>query len=402
MKRAFAAIVSGFALLIFVFFAFFWNGVATNTANQKLENTGMHIERSFQGAFPFHFSVPKMTIIPGEVTLRDAHLKYDGTYNPFKMMSQNGRIMHARGILDIDMFDRHTEIYLDEFYLDRNHNHWFLETKINAQGIIVDLNTDISLDNIDESILTLRTMNVTIECTPTSLMAMYKDHQLLDLKLFENNHFSVLLGSILQLTGQHLLSEHSLELNDVLHAFFEHSLQPTFHSLLMKWSSGDFEVNLDGYLDVKISDGNVIVGSYHSARNIHLFKSTTRSLQKQVMLKFTPPLHTPLGMLRDIAMQNRQKLIINVGRTPLVLSTKSISYGPISLIFTDKKVALEINGGKFQSFLCTYIHAFIDYNNPDVLVLQNATAHQWGEEVSGQGHYNMATRRADVSVKLTR
>ena len=93
---------------------------------------------------------------------------------------------------------------------------------------------------------------------------------------------------------------------------------------------------------------------------------------------------------------------INIGHVAVMITIDGIRYGPISMLVQPDRVALEINGGAFQAFRCVYVHAFVEFANPDVLVLQNATGRQWDEVISGRGKYNIATRKADMQLFLNR
>jgi len=414
MKRVVATFAATALLSIFVFFAFFWNDVATSTVNAQLAPHGVRIENGIHGAFPFHFKVPEITV-PHGVKVKNLAVDYEGTYNPFKLVTQTGDIVQATATLQVAVKENlEVDVDVEHFYVERTDgtNAWFFSTRLRLFDQVVDATFEFVPDVADTYHLHVDIDDVAIDLYSNSLLVAYMEHEVLHLSLTDNlrpmEHFSLDLATVAHIIGDVLVSHNDIKWTDVFITFFDHVPVdiPALQLVNLNWHDSTVNFKIDDFLSLSVKDGNIVVGNIRTRGRdwaqlmaVHTFALETTNPS----LRFTPPIDTPLGPVRSMdVLVDRTTLRVNVGNTPITLSPRGLQYGPIALLIGDDRLALEIDGGTFQSFSCTYLHAFVKYASPDVLVLQNATAHQWDEVIHGSGTYNIATRKAAVELKLNR
>ena len=413
-RRVAVLVISLIALCLILVFAFY-DSTATHAINAHLP-TGMRLEKDIRGAFPLHFKVPKMTVVPNTVTIDNLVVDYEGTYNPFKLMSQRGNIMRASGTVHVVLGEKRVlDITIANANVEHIRRGWRLTSTLVIDDVVVFVNIFFFPNEVSDSYMKVEVGDATMLLYTDELLVTYTDHELVHVSLTDSNlakqRFSVDVATIAHVSGEVNATRHDsivdIVWTDVFLHFFDHIPVniPRLKRVHLHWDgvAHSLAFTADDVLSLKIQGDDVVVGHVRTVhlQNTHLHTFKALMTADTTRLHFTPPIETLLGSM-NFAEVASSYVRINIGNVAVMITIDGIRYGPISMLVQPDRVALEINGGAFQAFRCVYVHAFVEFANPDVLVLQNATGRQWDEAISGRGKYNIATRKADMQLFLNR
>ena len=406
-----------FVVVVFSLLLFFWNSAMTNLVNNKVQGFSMHLPTDVRGIFPFDFSVPVLDI-GDQVEMRNVRIRYRGTYNPFAIFAQTG-LLFDLDAPEIDVSHETFQLHhVTVRKLDRTNllfNGFVSYPKI---GVTVEFS--LGVDNNAKSLTTMKLQTGSFICSVTAagVDIRYLNRQLFKLNIDDHN-FRATVASILHIHGHFVTNTPNLIiLENIYTSFYNHKSQPTINKVILDIRDiKNIRFEVDDLLHVYIVNGRPIFGKI-DFKGINDFKlemasqitPPAKNLSEHVVDKdwsyvaVDPAINTPFGLLSSVKFQlNPPKIHLAMEPHRIKIELfKRIVFGPISFMVTSDRIAVQISGGFFQMFKCVYIHAYIAYDKPAALILQNATALNLGEVISGHGYYEIDSRQAHLQLNMNR
>lgn len=408
-----------------------WTTVVVYKVRDATANQDAHMER-IQGLFPFDFSVPLINI-PGNAKVTGLDVHYDGTYNPFRLASQTGPLLHGHtATVDVEALGTQWSVPIEHYNVIKEpDDKWHVSVAGHVMGHPMDVSLRWSGGNgatmVREANVTLDDGMLVITMTPQRVRVVYgvDAHVLLDVVLpteLNGNTITLnLLGDVARVVVEKLQVSTSDNRADVSIASLTSSvfdadppvtlardLRAMWHgtegSMRSQHPAWSVAVDTDKRRIIVSTqeDGGVVTGTWDTP---------SKDEPSFYVMSFVPPLATPLGTIQHMdldaangafvtwfdggkvahAVDPTQRVGLHIG------PDAAIAMGPIRVAAMNDAIVLTIDGGHYDRFKCVVLHGSVRYEDPAVVVLDHVSVTTEQEQLHGSGTYVLPERKIRFS-----
>ena len=401
-----------------------WDRVATVVVVYHLRTAAhaphAHMDR-IEGLFPFRFQVP-LVDVPGAAHVTHLDVVYDGTYNPFRLMSQTGPLVHgSMDQVEVQVAGAHVHVPIDAYRVRREPgNVWHVGIDTHRWGhqATVDVRWGGGGGgggggpSFRQANVTLDDGAVQVALDPYRVRVLYRGtHVLLDAswKDADRTVTAAVLGDVAHVvaTGVHLATPTTLAIDRITSTVFGGT-----ETVLVTHGTAAWQRAKGPIVNVAVAGPgvpwgvHVDAGATRPSVDIRHGAATSRATWNEetadhVAVHWDPPLATPLGTVAHMDLDTAAGAgtvwfadgVDATGPAALrVGPDAAVRFGPITVAASDTAVTLAIDGGKFHRFACVTLRGSLLYADPTVVTLDTVAVTTATERLQGRGEYRLPER----------
>lgn len=402
-------------LAAFLFFSLAWTRIAVKQVNENLRASGVQVRvNGIRGAFPLDFTVESANVYEF-ATVYGLHVVYHGTYNPFKVLSQHGKLATVNGRATVSLLGHESDVLIRDVVVSRGvqtPNDWQIEGTVDVNNFAVNVWLFFGENGDDNLVVDVPSLDIKVKMSRRHVHLQYAKHDVLSfvrnpqrVKEPTVDDIFLLLGSIMH--AHATIKQHDgggIDVSNVTWSLYDHPM----HSMV-----GSANIYLEEGAVWNSGKGGHVV-AVHKTPNRRRRLAPRRLFDvdfdgQRVVLQ--PPVSTPLGDLRAVFVDyDLREMHIDVGTMPLLLHARgslaghpklSAEYGPITASVHQNGIVVDINGGFFSHVKCVRAEARLQFAEPHVVHLKMLNGKLTnGEHLYVHGKYDLKEEKLTVGVEL--